>query len=198
MRRLRSTHGLTLVEVILVLTVISILAAVAVPKFLNTSAEARAATRDASLVMLRKAVDRYYHEHGHYPGARRHTDGAAVADSAEAAQAFTHQLTRYSTTAGVTSNDAGSAFRHGPYLKDGIPVNPYNGERDVTCDITTADIMSLTTDAADRTGWKFYVRTGIVLANDRTSSDGSAGHVGGRDLLDDVEDIEVPQLPIIG
>jgi len=53
------------------------------------------------------------------------------------------------------------------YLKTvTLPQNPYNENAGVTCDITVTDVTTRTATPGDGTGWKFYVQTGVFIAND--------------------------------
>lgn len=77
MRRVR--RGFTLIELMIVVAIIGILAAVAVPSFIDATDEARAARIQADLSTIGSAVEIYYAKNGSYPSAL--TD--LVADSAD-------------------------------------------------------------------------------------------------------------------
>ena len=103
----------------------------------------------------------------------RAPDGTTILeDAGEAANAFIAQLTQYSDANGKTSvNVDSSTYPYGPYLRDGLPVNPYNSVKTVKCDISTTDVTAKTAVPTDGTGWKFYVKTGVLCANDSTDHD---------------------------
>jgi general secretion pathway protein G len=166
MLRIRDgSRGFTLVELLIVVIVLGILAAAVIPQFSGSTDEARLSTLDTDLSQLRGAIELYYHQHSSiYPGANREIDAAPVATAAEAKSAFVSQLTLYSSATGVTSTTKDATYKYGPYIRRALPVNPFNDNSDVLCDIATTDITSLTTDGS--TGWKFYVNTGILVAND--------------------------------
>jgi prepilin-type N-terminal cleavage/methylation domain-containing protein len=157
-------QGFTLVELLIVVIILGILAAVAIPQFGSSTDDAKLSTLQSNLSSLRNATELYYVEHNSvYPGEVMETDGSAAAVGS-CPQAFSMQLTRYSNPAGVTSNSS-SAGAKGPYLKKvTIPANPFNQLNTVKCDITTNDITSVTTD--NTTGWLFYTQTGRLVAND--------------------------------
>ena len=59
-----------------------------------------------------------------------------------------------------------ATHKYGPYLKKGIPVNPFNDLKTVTVDKMMADLDNAAVDSGS--GWKFYTRTGRLIANDGT------------------------------
>ncbi len=164
MRRLWSA-GFTLVELLIVVVILGVLAAVAIPQFTSNTEDAKLSALDTNLSEMRNAVELYYHQHSAvYPGAKKYTDGSAVSSAAEADSAFVKQLTLYSSGAGITSATKDATYKYGPYIKKDLPLNPYNEKKDVLCDIATTDITSVVANGA--TGWKFYVKTGRLIAND--------------------------------
>ena len=92
-----------------------------------------------------------------------------VASAVQGRNAFVDQLTKYTDAYGKTAGDSTTltAPIYGPYLKTTtLPTNPYNSKNGVTCDITTTDVTTRTAVPGDGTGWKFYVKTGVLIAND--------------------------------
>jgi len=160
--------GFTLIELLLVVIVLGILAALAIPQFTDASKDAKESTLKQDLSMLRDAIERYYHQHGNvYPGAKKQTDGSDVTTAAEAATAFSAQLTQLSDKTGKTTNDFSqrSTYPYGPYLKTGIPVNPLPASGDPV-NTVKADITTTTTLTADgTTGWMVAIKTGQIIAN---------------------------------
>ncbi len=166
MKALRANRsGFTLIEVLIVVIILGVLAAVAIPQFSGSTDDARLASLDTDLAQLRNAIELYYHQHNNfYPGAKHYSTGNNTTSAAEAESSLVKQLTLYSSLTGVTSTTKDGTYKYGPYLKTGVPANPYNQLNDFKCDINTTDISSVTSDAS--TGWKFYVKTGRLLAND--------------------------------
>jgi len=164
-RRLSDRSGFTLVELLIVVIILGVLAAIAIPQFGSNTEDAKVASLDTSLTELRNAIELYYHQHGGvYPGAVKETDGTAVATAGEAQAAFVKQLMLYSSSAGVTNGSKDATYKYGPYVKKGIPTNPFNNLSTVVCDIATTDISTVASGGT--AGWKFYVKTGRLIADD--------------------------------
>jgi type IV pilus assembly protein PilA len=62
----RTPRGFTLIELLIVVVIIGILAAFAIPKFQNTKGKANAASLRSDLRNLATAQEAYYYEHGTY------------------------------------------------------------------------------------------------------------------------------------
>ncbi len=67
MDRVRSQRGMSLLELIIVMAIIGILAAVAVPLLKNAPRRAQEATLKQNLRVMRDAIDQHYADKGHYP-----------------------------------------------------------------------------------------------------------------------------------
>lgn len=173
-------RGFTLVELLIVVIILAILAAIVVPQFGSSTEDARAATLKSDLANLRDAIELYYHQHnGNYPGAVDETDG--VGAPSDAAVAFVKQLTQYTDKAGAVSTIKDSTHRFGPYIKtNALPPNPFSvdetKDQEITVDTSEDDITAAAADSnpATNTGWKFYTLTGRFIANDgQTLTDGT-------------------------
>jgi prepilin-type N-terminal cleavage/methylation domain-containing protein len=110
----------SLVELVMVVIIIGIIAAIAVPRMTSASKSAEAQALAATLADVRKAIDCYYAEHGKYPGYNPDT-GAPDGDR------FLKQLAMYTDGAGNTSGAPGYPYIYGPYLRRPFPRNPFNG-----------------------------------------------------------------------
>lgn len=67
MQKLRNIQGFTLVEIIVVMTIIGILVAVLLPKIIGAPANARDADRIVSLNLIAMALENYHSDHLAYP-----------------------------------------------------------------------------------------------------------------------------------
>jgi len=64
----RRRSAFSLVELVMVVTIIGIVTAIAVPRMASASATASGNALRATLTNVRKAIDVYYAEHGGFPG----------------------------------------------------------------------------------------------------------------------------------
>jgi general secretion pathway protein G len=169
MRRvLKDQSGFTLVEMIIVIIIMGILAAVIVPQIGTTSDDAKLSAVKQDLSSMRNAVEIYYSQHNSaYPGARLNDGSGPAGTAALAATAFVEQLTQYTDVNGDCEGVKDATHKYGPYVKAGqLPVNPFNDSNAVTCDILENDITIRTSDGVNTAGWHFRTQTGVLVAND--------------------------------
>ncbi len=143
--------GFTLVEILIVVIILGILAAIVIPQFTEASSEARESTLTSNLQVLRSQIGLYKIQHNDtYPDSTTSTT-------------FENALTTKTLVTGVT--DANGEF--GPYMQK-VPENPF---------VTGAGANTLFTfgtaaNPSDNTShWYFNTATGAISAND--SYDGS-------------------------
>ena len=163
-----SSRGFTLVELLIVVIILAVLAAIVVPQFSASTSDARAAALQSNLANIRSAIEFYYQEHGEYPGDLIATgavcvNGAAVTSgAADSEDAFINQLTRYTDDDGLacTGKDP-TTFRYGPYIKGGIPDNPEGTNNTVT--VVSAGVLGLASGALG--GWRYDTVTGEFIGD---------------------------------
>jgi general secretion pathway protein G len=63
----RPSAGFTLIELMTVLTIIAILATIAIPMYRNSVTRAKEAALLENLYQMRDVLDKYYADHGEYP-----------------------------------------------------------------------------------------------------------------------------------
>ena len=128
----RAPSAFTLVELVMVVTIIGILAAIAVPRMSTVTTRASANALHATLTNVRKAIDCYYAEHGKYPG---YIPGTDTPDG----DYFADQLLMYTKSSGETNATYGNPYLYGPYLRAPFPINPTNNLNTVHVKATPAD-----------------------------------------------------------
>ena len=173
---LKNQAGFTLIEMLIVVIVLGILAMIIIPQITVSTEDAKLATLQTNLNTMRNAIELYYHQHNQtYPGAIDNTDGeGATATVSAAATAFIAQLVTYTEVSGKAAGDSEdlTGILYGPYIKTAtLPKNPFTNTSDLTCDITVTDVTTRTAAPADDTAWRFYVKTGVFIANDSTDHD---------------------------
>ena len=168
--------GFTLVELLIVVIILAILAAIVVPQFASSTDDAKISSLDTTLSNLRSALDFYYQQHsGRYPGLYSETDGTTLAGTAAAkVTAFNAQLSLYTDANGKTSTSKTAVFKYGPYLKKpNLPANPVT---------TVATLVAIDTGTLGMVGdgagggWKFDVKTGQFIANDTNTDPSGLGY----------------------
>jgi len=170
--RFTNNKGFTLVELLIVVIILAVLAAIVVPQFSSSTEDAKVSTVKTDLASIRNAIELYYHQHNsRYPGSYRETDGTSATDANNCPAAFVAQLTQYSDSFGKTSGTRTGAFQYGPYLKaQSLPANPFltTNATGIQCDVSENDLTKAITVDGDP-GWKFYTKIGRFIANDNTT-----------------------------
>jgi prepilin-type N-terminal cleavage/methylation domain-containing protein len=151
--------GFTLVELLIVVIILAILAAIVVPQFSANTAQAQLAAIDTNLGAMRSAIDLYTVQHNNVrPGVVGGTEAA-----------FVDQLTKF-TNVGGTVVAAGGAGTFGPYLKQ-IPAEPVSLSSTVVVDTTTTGLQVVTAGTptvflgTGAGGWKYATQTGQIIVN---------------------------------
>jgi len=133
--------GFTLVEILIVVIILGILAAIVIPQFTNASQDARKSSVASLLQTIRSQIELYKIQHG--DALPDLANGASV-DGTTPNTGVWVDLTG-------TSTFGSSPTKLGPYLQS-IPVNPLNSESGVV-DVNTAGVAPTT--AAAGSGWVF-------------------------------------------
>ncbi len=137
--------GFTLVEVLIVVIILAILAAIALPQFSTASADARVSSLKTNLQNMRGQIQTYFVQHSDvYPDTT-----------------IEGQLTLYTNVFGGTSAVKDTTYCFGTYISD-IPVNPVSNSKAVR--IVTGIATTFDTPAADG-GWWYNTTTGEFRAD---------------------------------
>ncbi len=153
--------GFTLVEILIVVIILGILAAIVIPQFTEASSEARVSNLMTNLQTIRSQLLLYKTQHlENYP-----TDDSS-------GHTFIEQMTQYSDNSGDVNATPNANFPFGPYLQS-IPVNPISGDNTVT--VVNDPAVTFASPAADG-GWWFNAATGEFradLVDAHVTSDGT-------------------------
>lgn len=170
-------QGFTLVELLIVVIILAILAAIVIPQFSSATVDAQESALDSNLNALRSAIDLYKVQHnGKYPGQVAATGATCTVGSAgigaiNTAQAVIDQLTKYSSASGTTCSGADPTTLLGPYLRKGVPADPITN----SAAIAVATAGTPLAPAAATGGWAYDNKTGqIVMNSNATDSKGAA------------------------
>lgn len=69
MKRLKTSPGFTLVELIVVLTIVSLLLTIGAPRYFQSVQRSRESALKQNLATMRDAIDKFYSDQGKYPDA---------------------------------------------------------------------------------------------------------------------------------
>jgi len=160
--------GFTLIELLIVVIILAIISAIAIPQFSAATSDAQLSALDTSLANIRSSLEQYRVQHtgNVYPGEKTSiptggcTGGVPGTGAAGSEVAMKEQLMYPSNAAGQTCSIADTTnFRYGPYLRQGIPTEPINN--DATVAMSTSGTMAATTGK----GWAYDTKTGKFIMN---------------------------------
>jgi general secretion pathway protein G len=140
--------GFTLVEILIVVVILGILAAIVIPQFTNASEAAKASSVLSQLQTLRSQVELYKNQHNDtYPTSDGTLTGTWDWD----------MMTQYTDIDGGTNatSDPVNGFIYGPYMQQ-APKNPF---------VTSTGNANIAVGAAGGTaGWVLNTTTGVIRA----------------------------------
>jgi prepilin-type N-terminal cleavage/methylation domain-containing protein len=155
----RGEPGFTLVELLIVVIILAILAAIVVPQFVASTDDAKLAALDSNLRNFRSAIALYNQQHGEYPAANGDGTNAANTEAA-----FIAQLTTFTDEDGAASATKTATAIYGPYLtRSSMPADPIRNN--ATVEVVNAGSLPLVASGVAG-GWKFDTQTGQFVMND--------------------------------
>lgn len=139
--------GFTLVEILIVVVILGILAAIVIPQFTSASESAKASSLVTQLQSLRSQLELYQLQHnGQYP---------TVAD-------FWDQMTEETDIDGTVVASTFTGKKYGPYLQKAI-TNPFTDTDAIGAATLTAG--EITGGASATVGWVYDVTSGRIKAS---------------------------------
>jgi len=150
--KMRAKSGFTLVEILIVVVILGILAAIVIPQFTDASTEAKTSRLCSDLQSVRSQIELYkIHHNDKLPGTYT---GVSFVDA----------MTSYTLQSGAlatTQEPAAGVFN--PYMQK-IPTNPFI---DIAADaITVTEAATGSAPGDDTSGWFYNTTTGVFQAND--------------------------------
>jgi general secretion pathway protein G len=140
---MQAKRGFTLVEILIVVVILGILAAIVIPQFTEASTEAKLSSLCSDLQTVRSQIELYKVQHNDtMPGT-------------VAGVSFSKAMTGGTTLAGAI--DATAPYDYGPYLQ-AIPKNPFT-------DTNTVEVGTGAPGAGNN-AWYFNTDTGDFRADD--------------------------------
>ncbi|HYN65028.1 MAG TPA: prepilin-type N-terminal cleavage/methylation domain-containing protein, partial [Candidatus Limnocylindrales bacterium] len=139
--RRRAASGFTLVELLIVVIILGVLAAVVIPQFASVSAEAKESSVRSNLATVRQAISLYRVQHNEtYPGQAGWSQ-------------FVTQLTS------GTLSDGSPGTKYGPYLRDEFPDNAFTGTS------TGKTVVTMPAGPSGTEAWIYCTTDGQLRAN---------------------------------
>ena len=140
---MKAKSGFTLVEILIVVVILGILAAIVIPQFTEASTEARESSLRTDLQTLRSMIELYAVQHN---------------DVNPTLAGFVNQMTLQSDINGTVPPAAGMTAL-GPYIQQ-IPTNPFN---------TLATLDGTGTAGDGVAGWEYDESNGDIHADDNAA-----------------------------
>ena len=140
-RRPKAPKAFTLVEILIVVVILGILAAMVIPQFVSATTEAKQNSSKMDLHRMRTQLELYQQQHGAWP----------------ALATFVDQLTLASKADGSTAASGTAGYNLGPYILE-VPTNPMTRSNTVGA------------GAVGSSDWYYAEATGEFRANDSAES----------------------------
>ena len=117
----RKKTAFTLIEILIVVAVLGILAALVVPQFQDYSQRAKESAAKESLRLLRNTIELYAIQHGGVPPGYVNNN----TDSTPTNWTFILQIAKATNELGQVVGSGTGSYDFGPYLSN-MPANPFN------------------------------------------------------------------------
>jgi len=153
--------GFTLVEILIVVVILGILAAIVIPQFTDASTQARESSMCSDLQMMRSQIELYKVQHRDTLGGI--TDGAT----------FIARMTTWTDIDGTILAAATPGVSFGPYMQK-VPVNPFNNA--LAADNVNGSVAIDGTAGDDGGSWELNVTNATIQADDSYSTPEGVAH----------------------
>jgi len=156
-RRLQTRRAFTLIEIMIVVIILGVLAAIIVPQFTSASHEARESTLKDCLRYLRTQMIVFKAQHRDVAPGFPNCDPSQSPDQAT----FITQMTLCSDELGNSNAVPTDVFHFGPYLTQ-MPANPVNALAGILV-VNTA--VTPAPDPSQPYGWIYNAQTMEIIPN---------------------------------
>jgi len=153
---MKAKRGFTLVEILIVVVILGILAAIVIPQFTGASTEAKESSLVSDLQTIRSQIELYKIQHNDIlPGEILNADGSITAASAAT---FVNTMCLKTDQYGNVGTAAVNRF--GPYMQK-VPANPFSNATATTVAGLSEDASSVAVGASklaaggSTSGWYF-------------------------------------------
>ena len=150
---MKAKSGFTLVEILIVVVILGILAAIVIPQFTEASTEAKTSSLCTDLQTVRSQIELYKIQHND------NLPGVSATGHVTDCNSMSEALTEMTDQAGVKQTTAGSGV-YGPYLQK-FPSNPF-----VTANADQVEEAAGGAPGGGDYGWYFNQTTGDFNADD--------------------------------
>jgi prepilin-type N-terminal cleavage/methylation domain-containing protein len=167
---MRQAKAFTLVEILIVVVLLGVLAAIVIPAIANSGQSARETTLAMDLNLLRRFIPVYTSQH--LEVAPGYPDGDRSAAPTE--EAFLDQATLSSNRQGQTAARGTPGFALGPYLSN-VPANPFNKDSTILV-LGNAEAFPAVADGDH--GWIYKPATGEIRPGNTGADLGGTAYYG--------------------
>ena len=149
-------EGFTLIELILVILILGITAAVVLPQLKDFSRDTKYSALQHNLLIVRDALELYAVQHnGEYPNAKDH-------------DTFIKQLMHYTNSNHQPTSAKSWEYPYGPYLKNKFPENPLVEDKNIANKVYVnigQSALGIFPVDPSKGGWLYKTNTGEFVPN---------------------------------
>jgi general secretion pathway protein G len=156
----RGRGGFTLIEILIVVVILGIVAAIVVPELSSASRQAREGVMKDDVRFMREQITRYMIQHDDDPPG--YPPGGDTVSTTPSEANFIDQMTRFTNALGATNGVYSNTYRYGPYLTK-IPENPLSSRNGILVVANGAPIPP--PDLAQPYGWIYKPETLQFIPN---------------------------------